>query len=466
MQKFSIYSYFKRFTAANTRFSTQKLFNKRRFLSLIVQETPYTFVSSSKNRLKDKPMTALLKTSSTSTTAFLARTLMLLAALLVSLQGNAQGWEIYFGGNNDDQGQSIIQTQDHGYVGVGYSESTGGGNGYQVYAIRADVDGNEAWSNLYAEGFTSYGYSITETPDHGFLLVGKTKPTQLSDFNVLLLKINAEGQKQWSKQFGGAGDEQGFRIIPTTASGGYLIVGTTNSFGNGENDAYLLKVDAQGNEVWSQTYGTSGDEDGYSVAELADGYLLTGTADNLANGTKDGYLVKVDLNGNPVWSKYFGVANDIDQLRDIAIAADGNVVLAGHTGSTSQGWLIKTDLDGNEIWSKTFGNLLGDETNDLLIANNGDLVVTGFTEVSAANVDAFLARFDNDGNNIWTNNIGRGSHADIAQGVTASEDGGFVAIGYNSLFGIFFNDVTFIKTGADGSVYTNHLTGRVFKDGG
>ncbi|MBK8562734.1 MAG: hypothetical protein IPN76_05165 [Saprospiraceae bacterium] len=470
MQKFSIYSYFETKFTKNRQFPFTELFNKRLFLSLIVDEAAYTFVSSLKNRLKDKPMTALLKTSSTSKIAHrplgFVRVLMLLAALVACLQGNAQGWEIYFGGNNDDQGQSILQTQDHGYVGVGSSESTGGGNGYQVYVIRTDVDGSEVWSNRYDDGFTSFGYSITETPDHGYLVVGELRPTQLADLNVLLLKISADGQKLWSKQFGGAGDDKGFRIIPTTASGGYLIVGTTSSFGNGEKDAYLVKIDAQGDEVWSKTYGTAGDEDGYSVVEVADGYFLAGTADNAANGTKDGYLVKVDFNGNEVWSKYFGVANDIDQLRDIAVTSDNNLALAGYTGSTSEAWLLKADLNGDEIWSRTFGGSLGDEINDLMVADNGDLVVTGYTEVTAANVDAFLARFDNDGNNIWTNNIGRGSHADIAQGVTQAQDGGFVAIGYNSLFGIFFNDVTFIKTGSDGSVYTNHLTGRVFKDGG
>ncbi len=153
MNKFSIYSYLGRKFTKNRQFPFTELFNKRLFLSLIVDEAAYTFVSSLKNRLKDKPMTALLKTSSTSKIAHrplgFVRVLMLLAALVACLQGNAQGWEIYFGGNNDDQGQSILQTQDHGYVGVGSSESTGGGNGYQVYVIRTDVDGSEVWSNRY-----------------------------------------------------------------------------------------------------------------------------------------------------------------------------------------------------------------------------------------------------------------------------------------------------------------------------
>jgi uncharacterized repeat protein (TIGR01451 family) len=447
----------------------QILFNKRRFLSLIVGKDVFTFVSSSKNSLKLRPMIQLLKTSShpTPRPLGLMRALLLLAGMMACLAVNAQGWEIYFGGNNDDLGQSIIQTQDFGFVGVGSSESTGAGNNYKAYVIRTDVDGTEIWSNTYDDGFISHGYSITETPDHGFLVAGDIRATQLSDANIYLLKINAAGQKQWNKQFGNTNnDELGYRIIPTTASGGYLLVGTTTNIASGERDVYLLKLDAQGDQVWSNTYGPSSEDDGWAVLEVADGYLVAGNAINPVNGTKDGYLLKLDFNGNELWSKFYGSPTDIDQLLDLELAADGNVALAGHTGSTSEGWLLKTDLDGNLLWSKTFGGPLGDLVNDLAKVNNGDLVVTGVTEIDAANSDAFLARFDNDGNQIWTNNIGRGSHVDVGQAVTPTADGGFIVIGYNALFSIFFNDVTFIKASADGSVYTNRLTGKVFVDDG
>lgn len=450
-------------------FILQKLFNKRCFLSLIAGKGVITFVSSSKNSLKIKPMTALLKTSFRSTIKPLGlmKALLLMAGLAACLPAaNAQGWEIYFGGNAEDYGHSIIQTKDRGYVGAGFSESFGLDGDMDVYVIRTDVDGTEIWQNYYDDGFIEHGYSITETPDHGFLVVGDIQPAQLSDFNVYLLKINADGQKQWSKQFGGSGDDSGYRIIPTTANGGYLIVGSTTSLGNGQRDVFLVKIDEQGNQVWSKAYGTSGDDDGRSVLELSDGYLVTGIAFNPANNTKDGYLLKVDFNGNEVWSKYFGSSTDIDQFYDLVLAADDNVVLAGVTGSNSDGWLLKVDPSGNQIWSKTFGGPLGDDVYDLMKADNGDLVVTGYTDITAANADAFLARFDNDGNQIWINNIGRGSHADIGQAVAPTEDGGFIVIGYNALLAIFGNDVTFIKAGPDGSVYTNHLTGKVFIDGG
>lgn len=446
----------------------QKLFNKRCFLSLIAEQLVFTFVSSSKNDLKKLPMTALLTTSSRTShkPLGLLKALLFLAGLFVCLQVNAQGWEIYFGGNNEDYGHSIIQTQDRGYVGAGFSESFGPDGDMDVYVIRTDVDGTKIWENYYDDGFIEHGYSITETPDHGFLVVGDIQSAQLSDFNVYLLKINANGQKLWSKQFGGAGDDVGFRIIPTTVSGGYLIVGSTSSLGNGQRDVFLVKVDDQGNQIWAKAYGTSGNDDGKSVVEVADGYLVAGSAFNAANGTTDGYLLKVDFNGNELWSKFYGSPTQIDKVNDLVLSADGNVVLTGFTGATSDGWLLKTDLSGNEVWSKTFGGPLGDEANGILETANGDLVVTGVTELSVTNADAFLTRFDKDGNQIWTNNVGRGTYLDWAQGLAPTEDGGFIVIGYNSLLGIFGNDVTFIKAGADGNVYTNHLRGKVFIDGG
>lgn len=469
MQKFSIYSYFETIFTKNRQISFVKPFNKRRFLSLIAHGGVLTFVSSSKNSLKNKPMTALLKPSSRKIHrpfGLVARALLLLVGLVASLNGQAQGWEIYFGGNNDDQGQSILQTQDKGYVGVGFSESSGAGNNYKAYVIRTDVDGNEVWSNIYDDGFISQGYSITETPDHGFLVVGKIFPTQLSDGNVYLLKINANGQKQWSKQFGGAGEDVGFRIIPTTVSGGYLIVGTTNSLGNGERDVYLVKVDAQGNQVWANAYGTPNEEDGSSVLEVADGYLVFGTGDDATSGSKEAYLIKVDFNGNQVWSKYLNATSQSDFGIDIVQAADGNIVLAGSNGSQTEGWLLKTDLNGDQIWLQTIAGTVSIQVSDLLKTVNGDLVVAGTTETTPLNSNAFLARFDNDGNQIWMTDIGRSGYSDFCQSAYETADGGFIAIGYNAIVTGFFNDVTLIKAGADGSVYTNHLTGKVFIDGG
>ncbi|TAK44567.1 MAG: hypothetical protein EPO28_04695, partial [Saprospiraceae bacterium] len=441
------------------------LLNKRLFLSLVSGKDVFTFVSYSNSRMNHLPMS---KTNSTIQAATrrkrLAKVILFLTGMAFGAPAlQAQGWEIYFGGANEDIGQSVIQASDRGYVAVGFSESFGPDGDLDVYAIRTDVDGKELWSNYYDEGWTEHGNSVIETPDGGFLIAGDIRTTQLAPSNVYLLKIDARGEKVWSKQYGGGGDDLGFRIIPTETSGGYLIVGRTASFGNGGHDALLVKVDDSGNQVWSHAYGTTDDDYGRGVIELSDGYLITGSAFNQADTSTDLYLLKVDFAGNEQWAKLFGT-NDIDEGYDLVETNDGNIAIVGYTGSGSDVYLLKVTATGSEIWAKTYGGALGDQGFDILKTKGGDLVVAGVTEITPSNSDAFLAKFDLDGNEIWWSNVGRGSHTDAGLAVAETTDEGFIAVGYNSLFGIFGNDVTLIKTGPTGAVYTNHLTGKVFND--
>lgn len=442
----------------------QFLFNKRLFLSLIVDTGVFTFVPYSNSRMKqlpmDEPNTASFYDSFKPTG--LKGWLLMLLVMMAGIQLFGQGWERNFGGNADDIGHAIIQTKDHGYVAAGFSESFGSDGDMDVYVIRTDVDGTKIWEKTYDDGHIEHGYSIIETQDNGFLVVGDIRTTQLSDPNIYLLKIDHKGKKIWSKQFGGAGNDVGFRIIPAPISGGYLIVGSTTSFGNGENEVFLLKIDEQGNQVWSKNYGTPGDDYGRSAIEVSDGFLVTGLAD--VNGG-DLYLLKVGFDGAEVWSKFFGIAGNIDEGYDLLQAADGNVVIAGYYDLT-QAWVLKVTPAGDQVWSTTLGGNLIDQAFDLLQTSDGNFVIAGVTEITAANANAFLAAVDGNGNELWFEDIGRGSHLDWGQAVAPTEDGGFIVTGYNSLFGSSFNDLTLIKTGASGLVYTNHLTGKVFKDGG
>jgi len=450
-----------------TTFFPSILFNKRRFLSLIAAIEVFTFVLYSNSCMKHLPMNELKITfQNLRRQTSLVKAVLLLAGMFSGFQLSGQGWEIYFGGNNEDFGHSVIQTQDHGYVVAGFSESFGTDGDMDVYVIRTDVDGREIWSNIYDDGFIEHGYSIIETPDEGFLVVGDIWPTQLSNPNVYLLKIDGRGEKIWSKQFGGTGNDVGYRIIPTANSGGYLIVGSTTSFGNGLSDIFLIKIDEQGNQVWAETFGTPGNDFGRGVIELMDGYLITGTAFNAVNNTPDVYLLKVDFDGNQVWEKFLGAPTDIDEGYGLVPTDDGNIVIAGYTNSLSDVLLLKVTPDGTEIWSKTYGGNLGDQAFDIIKTTNGDLVVTGITEIDATNTDAFLARMDNDGNQIFFESMGRESHVDLGQAVAQTHDGGFIITGYNSISGTFINDVSLIKTSANGTVYTNHITGKVFMDGG
>ena len=197
-----------------------------------------------------------------------------------------------------------------------------------AYAVRTDVDGTEIWSSVYDDGFITRGYSVTETNlGQEYLVLGEitTSPVQPFDWNFYLLRIDDKGEKLQALQFGSTmANERGRKIIATQNSGGYLLVGSSDSAdGNGEDDVYLIKIDENGNQLWAKPYGTAGDDFGNSAVETNDGYLVIGTATNPDNNSKDIYLLKVDFNGNEQWSKFIG--NSLfDEGYDIVATLDGN----------------------------------------------------------------------------------------------------------------------------------------------
>ncbi len=440
------------------------LFNKCYFLSLFSGKVVPTFVSSTNTDRFHLPMTQQITYFPIQFEPFLGWKKMLLLAAVVMLcftASNAQGWEIYFGSTGEDWGNSIIQAKNRDYLIAGYTEGFGVGN-TAVYVIRTDVDGRRIWERVYDEGHISRGHSIIPTDDNAFLITGEIINVP-QDFqkNVYLLKINNRGDLLWSKQFGGMENDSGWRIIPSKNDGGYLILGKTASSGNGGDDVYLIKVDDNGNEQWSNAYGTSGNDNGRGIVETTDGYLITGSAFSTASNSTDLYLLKIDFAGNKVWENLYGTSQ-FDEGQNIVAMDDGNFATVGI--SDSKAYLLKTTPNGSEVWSKTFTGTMGAEAYDLIKMPNGDLVFAGVMEIDADNSDAFLTRFDADGNEIWRKIIGRGSHFDLAQSLIQTADRGFAITGYNSLFGVIFNDVTFIKANANGDVYTNHLNGKIFID--
>ena len=163
---------------------------------------------------------------------------------------------------------------------------------------------------------------------------------------------------EWTKTFGGSAEDMGLSV-QQTIDGGYIVAGHTLSFGTGQSDVYVIKTDADGNELWSKTFGGSSVDGATTVQQTTDGgYIIAGTTYSFGEGgPADFYLVKTDANGNELWSKTFGDANS-DWTNAAQQTSDGGYIILGHTGPPNAHGdllLIKTDSNGNEIWSKTFG---------------------------------------------------------------------------------------------------------------
>lgn len=263
----------------------------------------------------------------------------------------------------DEFAVSVQQTADKGYIIAGYTDDYGSGN--DAYLLKTDKNGVLSWTKTFS--FNSGGWgdiatSVQQTSDLGYIVLGTTNAFGSGSGDIFLIKTDGSGVLEWSKTYGGAGDDEA-SAIQQTVDGGYAISGYTKSFGAGGWDMYLIKTNAAGVVSWSKAYGGSKDEQssvadqywglngGGSLQQTADsGYIVTGYTNSFGNaGSNDVYLIKTDSMGNHKWSKTYGGTKD-DYGASVQQTADGGYIVGGQTNSLGAGgndiYLIKTNSIG------------------------------------------------------------------------------------------------------------------------
>ena len=175
----------------------------------------------------------------------------------------AKMWTQTHGGTDDEYGYSVVETDDGGYTIAGETFSFGAGSS-DVWLIRINATGNAQWNQTYGGPSLDNGLSVVETSDGGYMVAGYTASFGAGGADVWLIKTNATGNAQWNQTYGGPNNDVGWSVVETS-DGGYAIAGRTDSYGAGGRDFWLVKTNATGTAQWNQTYGGSDDDQGVAM---------------------------------------------------------------------------------------------------------------------------------------------------------------------------------------------------------
>ena len=228
----------------------------------------------------------------------------------------------------------------------------------QIILLLPLLNGQE-WTQTYGVNHFEKGKSGMQTNDGGYIIVGETRQFEMSTSDLLLIKIDNQGNEEWQQVYGGpinysnTGDEAYF--VQQTIDGGYVIIGSTGYMSNGYYDFWIIKTDSYGNEIWNKTFGVDNNNSDYALSghQTSDGgYILGGIM-----GFCNSWLIKTDDQGNEVWNKIFDL-DECNRIQSVQQTSDGGYILLGRTTSISDGsydvWLVKTDSNGDTVWTKTF----------------------------------------------------------------------------------------------------------------
>jgi hypothetical protein len=340
-------------------------------------------------------------------------------------------WTKTFGGNNSDNGNYVLQTADGGFiiVGTSFSDST---ERNQVWLIRTDNLGNQIWDRTYGGTGHEYGYSVYQTSDGGFVITGSTNSNNpLGD--AFLLKTDFDGDEVWFKTYGDSSDsETGYRV-KELSDGGYIISGHTADTSSNTTDVLLIRTDELGNLIWLKTFGETGSEYGYSVQEVSPaGFIIAGyTTSIFGAGNADVWLIHTDYSGNIIWTKTFG-GSGFDYAYSVQQTSDGGFIIAGGTTSYGSGtldvWLIRLNSSGDSLWTKTYGSTKNEIASSIKQTTDGGFIVTGGAAALGEEADVFIIRINSSGDTLWTKTLG-GDYYDYGNAVQQTSDGGYIIAG-------------------------------------
>ncbi len=305
-------------------------------------------------------------------------------------------WLKTYGGPMEEGSFGIDVCSDNGYIIAGYSSSFA--NGFSaIYYVKTNSNGDTIWSKSIEKEYDNIGYSIIQLSGGGYLLGGSISNGGALSTDGYIMKINNIGDTIWTRILGGTSYDV-INAVCEDFDGNYLFCGTTYSFGAGNYDIYVVKTNLNGEEIWTKTYGGSISDRASKIIKTYDnGYAIAGITNSFGAGGNDIYIIKLNNNGDTLWTKTFGGEGD-DWATSIQETYDGGFIISGYTNSfvgNNDVYLIKTDANGYS----SFEQVLNLNT-DCILFPNPCINVLNIKLKSFTEEDIKLAIYNLNGQNV------------------------------------------------------------------
>lgn len=344
----------------------------------------------------------------------------------------------FYGSSLNDVGYDLLQDSDNGYVLVGTTTNTN--KETDIILIKTDIYGNEVWNRTFGDSLNDKGYSIQKTSDGGFVIAG-SKKNAVENEDVWLIKTDNQGILLWEKTYGNQSVEEGF-CVKQTVDGGYIIVGYSdeqnpgNGNPQGEKDILLVRTNANGDSLWAKRYGGSFSETGIDVCQKEDkGFIIMGTTFSFAEPGQDGSnIVLIETNELGLLIDKFtygGIGNEAGF--SLVKLSDGYLLAGVSINSVSNSndiYCIRTGTNIHDLtWEVKLGGTKAEYCENVILTNNGNFIIVGATEsFGEGNVDSYIIEIDNDGNEVRSTTLG-GAGDEKANSIIESSVGGYAFVG-------------------------------------
>lgn len=352
--------------------------------------------------------------------------------------GGFRTWAALYGGITGEEMEGIWATSDGGSIVAGITESYGEPDG-DAWLVKLDAYGEIEWQKVYGGAKADMLIDVRQTSDGGYIAAGWTESYGQGQADFWVVRLSATGGIQWQKTYGGTGIEQAWSIEPVS-TGGYIVAGGTTSFGAGGADYWVLKLTDTGGITWQKAYGGAGNDGGggtyeeYVVRVLEDedgNFVVASHTFSFGHGEDDIWVVKLDTSGDVIWQKAYG-DGDENSMWAFQEAAGGGYIVPGVTvvppDWSGDLWTLKLAKNGSIVWQKVY-RLAGYWSEALSVGatSDGGALIGGYYEQGSADWDMYLLRIDATGGILWTKLFEYGW--DWPNAVQQLPDGGFVVAG-------------------------------------